>query len=328
MHLVSVPWLFVQHGSRVVESRLRNVPGTIVNYVGEKPSAYVPQAMSSEVYQHMERLYQKAYEIAGVSELSATGKKPAGLESGVALRTYHDIETERFVSVGQRFEKSFMDAASWFFDLAREIVKESGSFPVRGIKGHALETTDFKDIELAQNDYILQAYPVSLLPSTPAGRLQAVTELIQNGIISERSHIVRLLDFPDLESVTSLYDVLERDVEWRIQEIIDEGIYHAPEPVLDLAFAKERMTIAYLEAQQDDLDLDKINMMIQFIEECDALMQPEVPDAPSAAPAMPGMPPAAGPPGPPPGPPMPEGMPMPEMPNMGVPTETPPQLPI
>jgi hypothetical protein len=326
MHLLSVPWLFVQHGSRVVESRLRNVPGTIVNYVGQPPQSYTPTAMHPEVYSHMERLYQKAYEIAGVSELSATGKKPAGLESGAALRTYHDIETERFISVGQRFEKSFMDAAAWFFDLAREIVKESGSFPVRGIKGHALETTDFKDIELAQEDYILQAYPVSLLPSTPAGRLQAVTELIQNGIINQREHIVRLLDFPDLESVTSLYDVLERDVEWRIQEIIDNAVYHAPEPVMDLAFAKERMTIAYLEAQQDELDLDKINMMIQFIEECDALTQSAAPEggaeAPGAeAPAMPGMPP----PGPPADVTMPE---MPEIPNMGVPPETPPQLPI
>jgi len=321
MHLLSVPWLFVQHGSRVVESRLRNVPGTIVNYVGQPPQSYTPTAMHPEVYSHMERLYQKAYEIAGVSELSATGKKPAGLESGAALRTYHDIETERFISVGQRFEKAFMDAAAWFFDLAREIVKESGSFPVRGIKGHALETTDFKDIELAQEDYILQAYPVSLLPSTPAGRLQAVTELIQNGVINQREHIVRLLDFPDLESVTSLYDVLERDVEWRIQEIIDNGVYHAPEPVMDLAFAKERMTIAYLEAQQDDLDLDKINMMIQFIEECDALTQSAAPEGGGEAPAMPGMPP----PGPPAAAPMPE---MPEIPNMGVPPEGPPQLPI
>ena len=326
MHLLSVPWLFVQHGSRVVESRLRNVPGTIVNYVGQPPQSYNPTAMHPEVYSHMERLYQKAYEIAGVSELSATGKKPAGLESGAALRTYHDIETERFISVGQRFEKAFMDAASWFFDLAREIVKESGSFPVRGIKGHALETTDFKDIELAQEDYILQAYPVSLLPSTPAGRLQAVTELIQNGVINQREHIVRLLDFPDLESVTSLYDVLERDVEWRIQEIIDNAIYHAPEPVMDLAFAKERMTIAYLEAQQDDLDLDKINMMIQFIEECDALTQQAAPEGGGEAPAMPGMPPeGAPPPGPPAAAPMPE---MPEIPNMGVPPEGPPQLPI
>jgi len=314
MHLLSVPWLFVQHGSRVVESRLRNVPGTIINYVGQPPQSYNATAMHPEVYSHMERLYQKAYEIAGVSELSATGRKPAGLESGAALRTYHDIETERFISVGQRFEKAFMDAAQWFFDLAKEIVAESGSFPVRGIKGHALETTDFKDIELAQEDYILQAYPVSLLPSTPAGRLQAVTELIQNGVINQREHIVRLLDFPDLESVTSLYDVLERDVEWRIQEIVDNGIYHAPEPVMDLAFAKERMTIAYLEAQQDELDLDKINMMIQFIEECDALTQSEAPEgaAAGAEPAgPPGMPPEGMPPeGAPPGmPPMPEGMP-------------------
>jgi len=328
MHLLSVPWLFVQHGSRVVESRLRNVPGTIVNYVGQKPESYTPTAMHPEVYQHMERLYQKAYEIAGISELSATGRKPPGLESGAALRTYHDIETERFISVGQRFERAFMDSAAWFFDLAREIVKESGSFPVRGIKGHALETTDFKNIELAQEDYILQAYPVSLLPSTPAGRLQAVTELIQNGVINQREHIVRLLDFPDLESVTSLYDVLERDVEWRIQEIIDNGIYHAPEPVMDLAFAKERMTIAYLEAQQDELDLDKINMMIQFIEECDALTQPPAPEGGGEAPAaMPGMPPAGGPPGmPPPGPPMPGGeIPGgPPMPGGG----PPPQLPI
>ena len=225
MHLLSVPWLFVQHGSRVVESRLRNVPGTIVNYVGKPPVSYTPTAMHPEVYQHMERLYQKAYEIAGVSELSATGKKPAGLESGAALRTYHDIETERFISVGQRYEKAYMDAAVWFFDLAQEIVEESGSFPVRGIKGHALEEVDFKDVKMAQNDYILQAYPVSLLPSTPAGRLQAVTELIQNGVINQREHIVRLLDFPDLESVTSLYDVLERDIEWRISRIIDDGEY-------------------------------------------------------------------------------------------------------
>ena len=114
---------------------------------------------------------------------------------------------------------------------------------------------------------------MSLLPSTPAGRLQAVTELIQNGVITQKEHIVRLLDFPDLESVTSLYDALERDVEWRISEILEDERYHAPEPVMDLAFAKERMTIAYLEAEQDGLELTKLDMMLLFIDECDALMQ-------------------------------------------------------
>lgn len=41
---------------------------------------------------------------------------------------------------------------------------------------------------------------------------------------------------------------------------------------MDLAFAKERMTIAYLEAQQDGLELGKLTLMLQFIDECDALM--------------------------------------------------------
>jgi hypothetical protein len=147
---------------------------------------------------------------------------------------------------------------------------------------------------MAEKDYVLQAYPVSLLPSTPAGRLQAVTELVQNGVIQRREHIIRLLDFPDLESVTSLYDALERDVEWRISEILEESKYHAPETMMDLVYAKERMTIAYLEAEQDGLELDKLNMMLQFIDECDALMQqgqeaaPEAPgeEAAAAAPEM------------------------------------------
>jgi hypothetical protein len=289
MHLVSVPWIFVAHGSRVVESSLRNAPGTVVNYVGQPPISYTPTAMSSEVYAHLDRLYQRAYEIAGVSELSATGRKPSGLDSGAALRTYHDIETERFITVGQKYEKAYMDAAKWFQDIAREIVKDSGSFPVKGFKRRALEELDFKDIDLAEKDYVLQAYPVSLLPSTPAGRLQAVTELIQNGVITQKEHIVRLLDFPDLESVTSLYDALERDVEWRISEILEDERYHAPEPVMDLAFAKERMTIAYLEAEQDGLELTKLDMMLRFIDECDALMQegaagPEILPEQAAAP--------------------------------------------
>ena len=66
-------------------------------------------------------------------------------------------------------------------------------------------------------------------------------------------------------------------------------------------------------------------MMIQFIEECDALTKPPEPEGGAEAPAaMPGMPPGPG--MPPPGPPMPGGeIPGgPPMPGGG----PPPQLPI
>ena len=298
MHLLSVPWIFVQAGSRVVDSHLRNVPGSIISYVGQPPISYTPQVMHPEVYSHLDRLYQRAYEIAGVSELSATGKKPPGLDSGAALRAFHDIETERFVSVGQRYENSFMEAASWFKDLAEEIVDEKGSFPVRGIAHQSLKELDFKDIDMAEQDFILQAYPVSLLPSTPAGRLQAISELVNTGIITEKSHIIRLLDFPDLQSVTSLYETLDRDIDWRISEIVEESKYHAPEPVMNLAYASERMIQAYLEAQQDGLELDKLNLMLLFIDQCQQMISqaasevPVAPDGiPEQLPALPGGPP-------------------------------------
>ena len=328
MHLLAVPWIYVQAGSRVVDSHLRNQPGTIINYVGEPPISYTPTSMHPEVYSHLDRLYQRAYEIAGISELSATGKKPAGLESGAALRTYHDIETERFVNIAQRYEQSFMDAAAWIKDLAQEIVEDSGSFPVKGIKNNALREMDFKQINMAESDYILQAYPTSLLPSTPAGRLAAVTELIQSGIITQRDHIVRLLDFPDLQSVTSLYDTLDRDMEWRVSEILETETYHAPEPYMDLMFAKERMTIAYLEGQQDGLEGTKLEMMTQFIDTCSAMIQTAqqqppggAPEAPPPGPAMPPLPPGM--------PPLPPGMPPlpPGMPPLGGGPGGPPELP-
>ena len=285
MHLLSVPWIFVQAGSRVVDTALRNQVGSIVNYVGNPPTSYTPTAMHPEVYAHLDRLYQLAYQQSGLSEMSATGRKPAGLESGAALRTFHDIESERFMHQGQKYEQAFMEVAEWCMDLGQEIVQEFGKWPVKGIKDNALFKLDFKDLNMAEEDFTLQPYPVSLLPSTPAGRLSAVTELINTGVITDPAHIVRLLEFPDMEALTGLYRTFERDMEWRISEIVEFGRYHQPEPVMNLKFASERMAQAFLEGQQDGLETEKLNLMNDFIADCQALLAGEQQTPEGAAPA-------------------------------------------
>ena len=285
MHLLSVPWIFVQAGSRVVDTALRNQVGSIVNYVGNPPTSYTPTAMHPEVYAHLDRLYQLAYQQSGLSEMSATGRKPAGLESGAALRTFHDIESERFMHQGQKYEAAFMEVAEWCMDLGKEIVQEFGKWPVKGIKDNALFKLDFKDLQLAEEDFTLQPYPVSLLPSTPAGRLSAVTELINTGVITDPAHIVRLLEFPDMEALTGLYRTFERDMEWRISEIVEYSRYHQPEPVMNLKFASERMAQAFLEGQQDGLETEKLNLMNDFIADCQALLAGEQQTPEGAAPA-------------------------------------------
>ena len=99
---------------------------------------------------------------------------------------------------------------------------------------------------------------------------------------------------------------------------------------MNLAFASERMAQAFLEGQQDGLETDKLNMMNDFIADCQALLQGQAPEGapPTEAPAGPpadmmaalsGAPaPAPGPEGPPMG--IPAGLPP-------VPTETPEPLP-
>jgi hypothetical protein len=247
------------------------------------------------------------------------------------LRTFHDIESERFMYQGQKYEAAFMEVAEWCMDLGQEIVQEFGKWPVKGIKDNALFKLDFKDLNMAEEDFTLQPYPVSLLPSTPAGRLSAVTELINTGVITDPSHIVRLLEFPDMEALTGLYRTFERDMEWRISEITEFGRYHQPEPVMNLKFASERMAQAFLEGQQDGLETDKLNMMNDFIADCQSLLagQQAPPEGapPGEAPAEPPADmmaalagaPAPGPEGPPMG--IPAGLPP-------VPTETPEPLPV
>ena len=92
------------------------------------------------------------------------------------------------------------------------------------------------------------------------------------GVISEREQITKLLDYPDLSSVTHWMETAENDVEWRISKIIDEGEYIAPDPLMNLTLAKSRMQLAYLEALQQGVEQEKLDMMLTFLTTAQAML--------------------------------------------------------
>lgn len=87
MHLAT-PKVFVEAGSKISKAHINNEIWGIIEYAGTPPTFYVPKTVSGEIFSHLDRLFSRAYEIAGVSVLAAQSKKPAGLESGVALREF------------------------------------------------------------------------------------------------------------------------------------------------------------------------------------------------------------------------------------------------
>lgn len=282
---VAIPRVFVESGSKVITQHINNEVGAIVKYTGQKPVFDTPIGMTPEVYNHLKWLIQSAYEVSGVSQLSATSQKPAGLDSAVAIREYSDIETERFALVAMAYEKLALDTAEIVIDLSRDLYAENPSLAVQADGGDFIKKIKWKDVNLEAEAYVMKAYPISLLPSTPSGKLQKVIELMQAGFI-DKDQSLKLLDFPDLGAFTSLQASGQDLVDKTLAEIIETSKYLSPEPAMPLDYAISAASKQYLLGRVDGLPDKKLNLLLRFLDDVERL-QKEMAPPPEAAPPSP-----------------------------------------
>jgi hypothetical protein len=268
---LTVPKLFVEKGSKVVYAHLNNEIGSIIEFTGTRPQYDFLQAVPPDLLNHIDRLIMRGYEQAGISMLSAASTKPAGLDSGKALRTFNDIETERFAIVGQQYENSCMEAAKLMLYEASQLAQEDRSFKLQGITSRHMETMLWKDIALEQDEYKIRPYPTSFLSNQPAGRLQDVQELTQAGFINKEMAL-KLLDFPDLEGAMSLLNAAIDDIDMLIENMIEKGEYQAPERYQNLQLAIQMTQSAYLRGKTEAVPEDRLELLRRFMTECDVLL--------------------------------------------------------
>jgi hypothetical protein len=292
--VMAVPRIFVEEGSGVTSAQITDEIGGIIRYRGTRPDAAVWPAMSAEVYTHLEYLYRKAFEDTGISQLSAMSKKPAGLDSGVALREYQDIETERFALVATAWQDMYLEAAKIAIDIERDLAKEDKGRSVN-VKGKGfIETIKWSEVDLEDDKFVMALYPTNLLPKTPEGQLQFTQELIQSGFIDTQEGL-SLLDFPDLEGFFSLRTAAVDDVKFIIERMIEDQVYTSPEEYMDLATALKMTQSAYLRAKTDGTSDESKELLLRFIDDCVDLIRAG--QAPQAVPLGNGQPPPGGQPG-------------------------------
>jgi hypothetical protein len=298
--ITCVPRVWVENSSQVNTNQITNEPGSIGKYTGTPPVFSAAQALSPEVYQHLQNLYNKAFEIIGISQLSASSQKPKGIDSAVAMREYQDIETERFILAGQRYEEFFMDIAKIGIDISKdlyeELKKEGRDLKVKVKGGKFLETIKWKDVDMDEDKFIMRVYPTSLLPSSPQGRLQRVQELMQAGFIDKEIGM-SLLDFPDVESYMSLHTAAIDDIKMIIENMVQNGKYQVPEPQMNLPLAMKMVQSAYLRGKTQAVPEERLELLRRFIDDVNELMNMAQPPPPP--PVMPGADPLAVPQAPP-----------------------------
>jgi hypothetical protein len=273
MQLLAVPWVLVEAGSKIKKAHLNNQIGAIIPYSGTPPIVRPNQTMSPEVFGHLDRLYQRAYEIAGVSQLSATSLKPAGLESGVALREYNDIESERFALISRQYENMFMDVAKKVVSIGKKISQEYKGWSVVAQRDrNTIQEVKWKDVDMGKDAYVLKVFPSSSLPATPAGRLAMVEQLMRAGLLSG-DEAKRLLDFPDLDRELALDRAASDNIDRIVENIIDDGLYESPEPFMDLVLALKKVQAAYNKAVNDNVPEERLSMLRQFLAATHLLIQ-------------------------------------------------------
>lgn len=272
IHYGAIPKVFVDHNSKIIKSHINNEIGGIITFAGLKPTSEQLMRVPPELWEHLELLYGKAFELIGISQMSAQSIKPSGLDSGKAIRTYSDVESARFATYSQAWEKFFMDNAKLVIDLAKMKSEQEGGFKVTVVDDKGYEVIEWKDIDINSDQYTIKCYPKNLLSELPSGRLSDVQDLINLGVV-QPDQASKLLDFPDLEEFNKFNNASGDDIMATIAAIIDDGEYNPPEPYQKLEKGIEMMQAAYLHYKHKKVNEEHLSLLIQWINDAMALTE-------------------------------------------------------
>jgi hypothetical protein len=242
--------IFMPLSAKVPPEHMTNAIADIVYFNGTQgPTIDASNAVAPEEFLQIERLYQKAFQIIGASELSVSAKKPSGLDAAVALREFQEIESERFAKQHQRWDNFHMELAEAMIDFVREFGGED--YVTKYEHKRYMQTIKWSDVKHEPGEYAIQMHPSSSLPQTPAARRQAVKELELDGRI-DGATALRLLDMPDLDSQMNLGLASQDDVDFLIDKVLNDEEYEAPDKYTNLDLLVEHGTAMYLFARNHD----------------------------------------------------------------------------
>lgn len=328
-HLLGGAWVLVPQGSDIIETHLQNGLGTVVRHKpGAPPQIYQPNPVHPATYQRLRDLPNDALNDVGISAMSAQSEKPAGVDSGIALQTLDDIETERFIIFGRTYEAWCLDVARRLIDCAKRIAEREGEYAVSVPMKGGLVDLSWKDVEI--DGFKLRCFSTSMLPQQPAARMERLKAFFDAQLIS-RETFFKLLDELDLQAEFDLELAPTMAVEERLEKMMqaeeDEGedaAFLPPNPYQPLDWGAKRAQQYLDKGDVEGMPEFNKNLLRRFILETEEMVNPPAP--PVTDDMLMGAAGPAGAPPPMPGPmPPPGGMPM--DPNMAPPPMAPPGMP-
>lgn len=220
---------FVPSSSNIKTNMLTNRTGQIIEYdaiqgqSGSPITAQLQDIISPQFIQLLEKLKQDAYELIGISQLSASMQKPQGVDSGKALQTLDNIESDRHEILLTSIINLYIDIAKALIDLYDEEESILPPSPMRS-------KFTWKDIINAKDNMSIQFSAAQSLSKDPSTKLQQLIQLKNEGVIPQYN-IARLMEMPDITAGTNAANNAFDAVQDFIGDILDNHTVPSEIPV-------------------------------------------------------------------------------------------------
>lgn len=254
----------VPETSNIKVHQLSNRVGEVITYSALPGQTTPPVVSVTEPFmdpqwlQLLGQLKQDAYEVCGISQLSATAQKPSGLNSGKALSTMEDIESDRWEVQLNNVIRTYTDIAKLCIELFDE---NEPILPTNRMRKHFT----WKDMVEAKNQMVIQFSAAENLSKDPQTRAQQVMLLVQMGAIP-KNRIASLMEIPDSVQGYSLANNAIEAVMNIIDNCIERDDYTLPDYIpTDMLMSEILNTCLSLKAADgNEADIDKLLKLYQL----------------------------------------------------------------
>lgn len=269
MFLTPANMVFMPEGSGISSNQYNNREGNIYTYkpnpnmTGVPVSVVTPPMIDPNLQAMLTELINRAYDMVGISQLSAQSKKPTGLDSGIALATMEDVESERFEVQLSQIIHCYVNIAKICiasFDPSQDILPESSNR--MNIK--------WRDVVKASKNMVIQYSAADSLSKDPSTKLQQLQLLVQAGIIP-KARVAQFMQLPDLEGGYSIAQDALNAVNVVIMKCLEEDIYEVPDYIpFDLLreeILHTQLTLTASNSEKNEKDIQKLTKLFESIED-------------------------------------------------------------
>lgn len=271
---------FLPDDATIKNTQLNNRIGNVVTYKatsdmsGSPVTVATPSFIDSQYIELIQNLKETAYEMVGISQLSAQSKKPSGLNSGIALQTVEDVESERFEEQLNQVIRCYVEIAK---TCLRVFPKDETILPDTNNR----VDIKWRDIVEEEKKMQIQFSAADSLSKDPSTKLQQLQLLAQAGVIPQE-RIAQFMELPDLEGGFSLSNNAINAVLSVIRDCIENGNMEVPDyipiPMLKTEILNTQLSLRAANYKKNIDDIKKLNELYTIALNTESKMNEPTPE--------------------------------------------------